>query len=160
MSTVYIQSTKPLQSKYPILWARRIGTIAENNADKLRNLENLRSNLPKYPYLYSQLKQGFQKPPSIPQKDLQNLKNGQMKTSCYSLQHLIQITRRTIALLNPRLNAWKINVVNVFHNISLMQSKRQPPNVRKVLTNAVYGVVLSRTFICSDKRWMLQASLD
>ena len=33
-----------------------------------------------------------------------------------------------------------------------MQSKRQPPNVRKVLTNAAYVEVLSRTFICSDKR--------
>ena len=87
----------------PFCLARRICIIAENNAQKLNNLENLKSNLSKYHYPNSLIKQGFQKALSIPQKDLQNLKNRQMKTSCHSLQHLIQITLIFIALLNPRL---------------------------------------------------------
>ena len=34
----------------------------------------------------------------------------------------------------------------------LIQSKRQPPNLKKLLTRAEYGEVLSGTFNCSDKR--------
>ena len=84
----------------PFCLARRICTIAENNTEKLKNLENLKSNLSKYHYQISLIKQGFQKALSIPKKDL---KNPQMKISCHSLQHSIQITLIFIALLNPRL---------------------------------------------------------
>ena len=54
----------------PFCLARRICTIAENNAEKLKNLENLKTNLSKYHYLDSLIKQGFQKALSILQKDL------------------------------------------------------------------------------------------
>ena len=49
-------------------------SFTENNAEKLRNLENLKSNLSKYRYLDSLIKQGFQKALSTPQKDLQKPK--------------------------------------------------------------------------------------
>ena len=38
-----------------------------------------------------------------------------------------------------------------FHNIKLIQSKRQFPNLKKLLTKAEFGEVLSGTFNCSDK---------
>ena len=44
------------------------------------------------------------------------------------------------------------NSVNGFHNIKLIQSKRQPPNLIIFLTKAEYGEFLSGTFNCSDKR--------
>ena len=40
-----------------------------------------------------------------------------------------------------------------FHNIKLIQSKRQFPNLKKLLTKAEDGEVLSGTFNCSDKRY-------
>ena len=46
----------------------------------------------------------------------------------------------------------KNNNVSAFHNINLIQSKRQPPNLKKLLTKAEYGKVLSRTVNCNDKR--------
>ena len=46
----------------------------------------------------------------------------------------------------------KNNNVSAFHNINLIQSKRQPPNLKKLLTRAKYGEVLSGTFHGSDKR--------
>ena len=46
--------------------ARRICTIAENNAEKLKTFENLKSNLSKYNHLDSLIKQRFQKALSIP----------------------------------------------------------------------------------------------
>ena len=44
----------------PFCLARRICTIAENNAENFKNLENLKSNLSKYHYPDSLIKQKFQ----------------------------------------------------------------------------------------------------
>ena len=40
-----------------------------------------------------------------------------------------------------------------FHNIKLIQNKRQFPNLKKLLTKAEFGEVLSHMFNCSDKRY-------
>ena len=58
----------------PFCLAQRICTIAENNATKLKNLENLKSNLLKYNYLDLLIKQGLQKSLSVPQKDIRKPK--------------------------------------------------------------------------------------
>ena len=55
--------------------------------------------------------------------------------------------------IKSSVNCLKNNNVSGFHNINLIQSKRQPPNLKKLLTNAEYGEVLSGTFNYSDKRW-------
>ena len=44
----------------PFCLGRRICTIAENNTGKLKISENLKSNLSKYHYPDSLIKQGFQ----------------------------------------------------------------------------------------------------
>ena len=64
------------------LLARRICSIAENNAEKFKNLENLKKNLSKYHYPDSLIKQGFQKAFSIPQKGLRKPKKSK------NLKHL------------------------------------------------------------------------
>ena len=61
--------TNHCKRNMPFCLARRICTIAENDTEKLKNLENLKSNLSKYHYPNSLIKQGFQKALSIPQKD-------------------------------------------------------------------------------------------
>ena len=60
----------------PFCLARRICTIAKNNAQKLKNLKNLKPNLSKYQYPDSLIKQEFRKAISlsIPQKDLRKPK--------------------------------------------------------------------------------------
>ena len=90
----------------PSCLAQRICTTAENNTEKLKNLETLKSNLWKYHYPDSLIKLGFQKALSIPQKDLWKPKPFQMKIS-HSLQYLIQITLTFIVLLRPWSIAWK-----------------------------------------------------
>ena len=42
--------------------------------------------------------------------------------------------------------------VSGFHNIKLIQSQRQSPNLKKLLTKAEFGEILLGTFNCSDKR--------
>ena len=49
-------------------------------------------------------------------------------------------------------NCSKNNSVSGFHNIKLIQYKRQPTNLKKLLTKTEYGEVLPGTFNCSDKR--------
>ena len=49
-------------------------------------------------------------------------------------------------------NCLKNNSVSGFHNIKLIQSKCQPPNLKKLLTKAEHEEVLSGKFNCSDKR--------
>ena len=79
-----------------------------------------------------------------------------MRTSCLSLQHLIQITLIFIALLNPRLISvycLKNNNVSGFHNINLIQSKRQPLISKNFkLKQNVEKFHLVSVTNCSDKR--------
>ena len=84
----------------PFCLAWRICTIAETNAEKLKNLEN-------------------------------NL------NICSTIKSLV--------------NCLKNNNVSSFHNINLIQSNCQPPNLKKLLTDAEYGDVLSVTINFSDK---------
>ena len=109
----YTQRCLPFTSSHPnyrkrnipFCSVRRICTIAENNAEKLKNLENLKTNLSKYHYPDSLIKIGFQKALSMTQKTYENLKSHQMKTSCCSLQNLTQITLIFMVLLSPWLIA-------------------------------------------------------
>ena len=53
----------------------------------------------------------------------------------------------------PLLPFLKNNNCSGFHNIKLIQSKRQFPNLKKLLTKGEFGEVLSHMFNCSDKRY-------
>ena len=46
----------------------------------------------------------------------------------------------------------KNNNVSGFHNIKLIQRKRQSANLKKLLIKAEFGEILSGTFNCSDER--------
>ena len=131
MPTFYIQSPNYCKRNIPFCLARRICTIAENDTEKLKNLENLKSNLSKYHHPNSLIKQGFQKALSIPQKDLR-------KPEKPSNENILPF----ITTFNPNnLNIYrtikfsviclKNNNVSGFHNINLIQSKRQPSNSQK-----------------------------
>ena len=61
----------------PFCLARRTCTIVENNAEKLKNLENLKSKFTKYKYPDWLIRERFQKALSILQKD------HQMERSCH-----------------------------------------------------------------------------
>ena len=58
----------------PFCLARTIFTIAESNVEKLRNLENLKSNLSKYHYPDLLIRQGIQEALHIPQQNLRRPK--------------------------------------------------------------------------------------
>ena len=128
--------------------ARRICTIAENNTEKLKNLENLKSNLSKYNYQNSLIKKAL----SIPQKDLRKPKKPSNENILPFITTFNPNNPNIYSTIKSLVICLKNSSVSAFHNINLIQSKRQPPNLKKRLTRAEYGEVLSGTFNCSDKK--------
>ena len=113
-------------------------------------MENLKSNLLKYHDPESITKQGFQKALSIPQKDLRKPKkpsNENILLFIITFNPNDSIIHRTI---KSSVSCLRNNNVSGFYNIKLIQRKRQSPNVKKLLTKAEFGEVLSGTFNCSD----------
>ena len=144
----------------PFCLAQRICTIAENNAEKLKNLGNLKSNLSKYHYPDSLIKQGFQKALSIPQKNLRKPKKPSNENILLFIAAFDPNNPNIYGTIKSSVNCLKNNNVSGFQNIKLIQSKHQSPNLKKLLTQVEFGEVLSGTFNCSDKMWMLQLFLD
>ena len=115
-------------------------------------MENLKSNLLKYSYPDSLIKQGLQKTLSIPQKDLRKPKKPSNKNILPFITIFNSNNPNIYGTIKSSVNCLKNNSVRGFHNIKSIQSKRQPPNLKNISTKAEYGEVLSRTFNCSDKR--------
>ena len=123
------------EQNIPYCFARRICTITENNAEKLKNLENLKSNLSKYNYLDLLLKQGFEKALSIPQKGLKNPKKSSNENILLFITTFNPSNSNIYTTCKSSITCLKNNSVSGFHNI-------------------FYQVfhILSGTFNCSDER--------
>ena len=128
-----------------------------NNAEKLKNLENLKTNWSKYHYPDSLIRQGFQEALSIPQKDLREPKNPSNENILPFITTFNPNNPNIYSTIKFPVNCLKNNNVIGFHNIKLIQSKRQPPNLKKLLTKAEFYRVRLTVVI---KDVMLQLSLD
>ena len=113
----------------PFCLAWRICTIPENNAEKLKNLEKLKTNLSKYHYLDSLIKQGFQKALSVPQKDLQKPKKPLNENILSFITTFNPNKHNIYSTIKSSFNCLKNNNVGSFYNIKIIQSKRQSPNL-------------------------------
>ena len=115
-------------------------------------MENLKTNLSKYHYPDSLIKHGFQKALSIPQKDLRNPKTPSNENILPFIPTFNPNNPNIYSTIKSSVNCLKNNNLSGFHNIQLIQTKRQCSNLKKPLTKAEFGEVLSGTFNCSDKR--------
>ena len=115
-------------------------------------MENLKSNLSTYYYPNSLIKQGFQKALSIPQKDLRKPKKPSNENILPFITTFNPNNLNICCTIKTSVICLKNNNVSNFHNINLIQSKRQPSNLKKFLTRAEYREVLSGMFNYSDKR--------
>ena len=83
----------------------------------------------------------------MPQKDLRKPK----KLSNENILPLITTFNpnnpNIYSTITSSVNCLKNNSVSRFHNIKLIQTKRQPRNLKKLLTKPEYGEVLSGTFL-------------
>ena len=115
-------------------------------------MENLKSNLSKYLYPDSLIKQGFQKALLIPQRDLRKPQKSSNEDILPFITTFNPNNPNIYSFIKSSVNCLKNNNDSGFHNIKLIQSKCQSPNLKKLLTKAEFGEVLSGTFNCSDKR--------
>ena len=102
--------------------AQRICTIAENTA----------ANLSKYNFPVLLIKQGFQKAFSIPQKDLRKLKKLSNKNILPFITTFNPNNHNIYSTIKSLVNCLKNNSVSSFHNIKLIESKHQPPNLKRL----------------------------
>ena len=120
-----------LKRNIPFCLAQRICTIAENNTEKLKNLEKLKSNLSKYHYPNPLIKQVFQKTLSVPQKDLQKPKNLSNENILPFITPFNPDNPNIYSTIKSSVICLKNNNVSGFHNINLIQSTCQPPISKK-----------------------------
>ena len=88
----------------------------------------------------------------IPQKDLRKPKKLPNENILPFITTFNPNNPNIYSTIKSSVNCLKNNNVSGFHNIKLIQSKRKSPNLKKVLTKAEFGEILSSTFNCSDKR--------
>ena len=116
-------------------------------------MENLKTNFSKYHYPDSLTKQGFQKVLlSIPQNDLRKPKKPSKENILPFITTFNTNNPNIYSTIKSSVNSLKSNDVSGLHNIKKIQSKRQSPNLKKLLTKAEFGEALSSTFNCSNKR--------
>ena len=108
-------------------------------------MENLKSSLSKYNYPDSLIKQGFQEALSVPQTNLRKPKKPPNRKILPFITTFNPNNSNIYSTIKSSVNFLKNNSVSGFHNIKLIQSKRQPPNLKKILTEAEYEEVLSGT---------------
>ena len=125
----------------------------KDNAKKLKNLENVKSNLSRCHYPDPLIKQGFQKALPIPQKDLRKPKKPSNENVLPFITTFNPDNLNICSTIRSSVNCLKNKSVSGFHNIKLIQSKRQSPNLKKLLTKLEYGEVLSGTFICRNDHY-------
>ena len=104
-------------------------------------MEILKSNSSKYHYPDSIIKQRFRKALSIPYKDLQKPKKPSNENILPFVTTFNPNNPNIYRTIKSSVNCLKNNGIREFHNMNLIQSKRQPPNLKNFLTKAEYGEV-------------------
>ena len=89
----------------------------------------------------------------IPQKDLWKPKKLSNENILLFITIFNPNNPNIYSTIKSSVNCLKNNNISSFHYIKLIQSKHQSPNLKKLLTKAEFGEVLSGTFNCSGKRW-------
>ena len=138
----------------PFTLARRICTIVENQERKEFHLNNLRKNLKQQTYPVSIIENGITKALKIPQTELRKpktIEENEEKNipfiSTYNPNNP-QISN-TIKSVFENLQS---NTVPGFKDVKLIQSRRQAPNLKRILTKAEFSSKKPSVQKCGDPR--------
>ena len=105
----------------------------ENQQQKLRHLSELKEKLKKYDYSVNIITNGIKKSLEIPQNEFRKAKEKQRNEI---LPLISTFNPNNPPVYNTIKNSVKIlkRNVQVFESIKFITSKRQPPNLKKLLT--------------------------
>lgn len=137
----------------PFSLARRICTIVENHERKLIHLDELRKNLAKYQYPKTVIEFGIQKALSIPQNELRKEKTKSSENVISFISTHNPNNPNVMPLIKSSFFTLIANKVKGFKpDIKLIHSKRQAPNLKKILTKAEFTNIRARVKQCGDPR--------
>ena len=145
-----------MQKEYTFTLARRICTIVENTEAKMKHLENLKMNLSKYQYPKQLTEFGMNKASSIP---LQELRSPKTISNDNSLPFITTYNPNVYEMVDKSVECLKRNKVDGFENLKVIKSKRQAPNLKRILTKAEFSQKQVGVYKCPDKRCECCASL-
>ena len=135
--------------------ARRICTIVE----KLKHLENHKINLSKYQYPKQLTEFGINKALSIPLQELPTPKTIPIDNSLPFITTYNPNNQNVYEMIDKSVECLKQNKVDSFENLRVIKSKRQAPNLKKILIKVEFSQKQVEVFKCSDKRCECCASL-
>ena len=137
----------------PFSLARRICTITENENDKIKHINELKQNLINQEYPKKLIDASIIKAQAIPQNELRKPK---VKTNENILPFVTTHNPNNPEIFPTIKTAFNTLVNNKIHgfdkNFKLIQSRRQSPNLKQILTKAEFSNQNNGVYKCKDKR--------
>ena len=118
----------------PFTLARRIWSIAENTKAKMKHLENLKINLSKYQYPKQLTEFSINKALSIPLQELLTPKTISNDNSLPFITTYNPNNPNVYEMIDKSVECLKRRKVDGFENLRVIKSKRQAPNLKKILS--------------------------
>ena len=141
-------SNYPNYCKNNILFtfARRICTNVENSEAKMKHLEKRKMKLSNYQYLKHLTKFGINRILSILFQELHTPKAISNDNSLPFIRTYISNNPNVYEMIHNSVEYLKRNKVDGFENLRLTKSKRQVPNIKKILTKAEFSLKKNWSF--------------
>ena len=95
---------------------------------------------------------GIQKALKIPQTKLRQPKTIENNNNLTFISTFNPNNPKIFTLIKSGVNTLVENNINGFKNIRLIHAKRQPPNLKRILTNSLFKNKTAGVFKCSDSR--------
>ena len=143
---------KHCKKNIPFTLARHICTIVENTEAKMKHLENLKMNLSKYQYPKQLTEFGINKALSVPLQELHTPETISNDTSLPFITTYNPNNPNVYEMIDKSVECLKRNKVDSFQNLKVIKSKRQVPNLKRILTKAEFSQKQVGVYKCPGKR--------
>ena len=130
---------KHCQKNIPFTLARRICTIVENTEGKMKHLENLNMNLSKYKYPKKLAEFDINKALSILLQEFFAPKLISNDNSLLFITTYNPNNPNVYEMIDKSAECLKRNKVDGFETLRVIKSKRQAPNLKKILTKGEFS---------------------
>ena len=125
----------------------------------MKHLENLKINLSNYQYQKQLTEFGINKALSIPLQELRTPKTISNGNSLPFITTYNPNNPNVYEMIDKSVKCLKRNKVDSFENLRIIKSKRQAPNLKKILIKAEFFQKQAEAFTCPDKRCECCANL-
>ena len=132
--------------------ARRIYAIVENTEAKMKYLEKIKMNLSKYQYPKQITEFGINKPLSISLQELRTPKTISNDNSLLFITTYYPNNPNVYEMIEKSVECLKRNKKDGFEYLRGIKSKRQAPNLKRILTKAEFSQKQVGIYKCPDKR--------